>query len=144
LGLTSIGCAAAFFGAGDLQAKMSTGADVLGPLIGGTALIVGLVVYHYLHRNALMPIRTVSSTVPVTGLLIALTARAAAVSMMELVLHALKKSSTPEQSALAFLPELVGAIAVAGLFGTLFRTRFTPLLALAACCSSPWSSSCEA
>ena len=59
-----------------------------------------------------------------------LTASAAAFGIMELALQVLKTSSTPTDTALLFLPEFVAAVAVAGLFGALFRTRFTPVLAL--------------
>jgi len=128
--LALVGCAAAFFGAGELEASMVAGTESLVPLLGGFALIVILVIYQYRRRNPLMPVKAIGSTVPVTGLCIALTASAAAFGIMVLVLEVLKRRSTPTHIAALFVPELVGAVLVAVLFGILFRTRFTPVLAL--------------
>ncbi len=128
--LAVIGCAAAFFGAGRLQATMSAGPVSLVPLIAGFAMIVLLVVVEYRMRNPLMPVRAAATTLPVMGIFIALTASASAFGIMELLLESLKTSSTPTETALYFLPEFFAAVLVAGLFGALFRTRFTPVLAL--------------
>jgi MFS family permease len=130
LALAFGGCGAAFFGAGDLQASGTAGAGALAPLVGGTALIGALVVVQYRMRRPLMPVREAATTVPATGIFVALTASAAAFGLMELVLQVLKSSSSASRTALLFLPEFVAAIAVAGLFGALFRTRWTPVLAL--------------
>ncbi len=124
------GCGAAFFGAGELQADKAVGLDSLVPLLTGTALIVALVVYQYRRRNPLMPVRAAATAVPVTGIFIALMASAAAFGVMELLLGSLKSSATPVETALLFLPEFAGAVLVAGVFGALFRTRYTPMLAL--------------
>jgi MFS family permease len=129
--LALVGCGAAFFGAGELEATSTAGLKSLTPLIGGTVTILALVIYEYRLRNPLMPVRALITTVPVTGLFIALTTSAAAFGIMVLVLGVLQSKSTPADIALYFLPEFAGAIAVAGLFGALFRTRFTPVLALA-------------
>jgi MFS family permease len=91
---------------------------------------VALVVYQYRTRHPLMPVRAAATSVPVTGLLVALAARAAAIGLMELVLQALQKATSPGHTALVFLPEFAGALVVAGVFGALFRTRFTPVLAI--------------
>jgi hypothetical protein len=99
------------------------------PLAVGFGLIVALVAYEYTIDRPLMPIRAATSAVPLAGLVIALAASAAAFGLMELGIEALAKSS-PAHSVIAFLPEYVAAAAVAGLFGLLFRTQFTPLLAL--------------
>lgn len=128
--LAVVGCSAAFFGAGRLLATMSATPSDLVPLITGAALIVTLIVYEFRLKNPLMPVRRASTTVPVTGIFIALISSAAAFGVMELVLDMLKVTSTPADTALLFLPEFIGAIAVAGLFGALFRTRFTPVLAI--------------
>jgi hypothetical protein len=49
---------------------------------------------------------------------------------MELVLTVLQKKTTPTSLALQFLPEFGAALITAVLFGFLFRTRFTPVLAV--------------
>ncbi len=129
LALAVLGCGLAFFGAGRLQA-MATGPAALAPLAVGTALVGALVVYEYVQKNPLMPVKVAATTVPATGLLVALTASAAAFGLTVLVLQSLQRTDSPATVALVFLPEFAGAIVVAGLFGVLFRTRYTPLLAL--------------
>jgi MFS family permease len=126
LGIT--GCGAAFYGAGQLQASMSADVRSVVPLITGVALIAFLVVYEYRLPNPLVPVKALATSVPLAGILAALTASATAFGAMELLLAVLRTASTPGTTALIFLPEFVAAIAVAGLFAALFRTRFTPLL----------------
>ena len=130
ISLAIAGCATAFYGAGELEATMKATAGSVVPLSVGFGLIVALVVYEYKIHRPLMPIRAATKSVPVAGLLVALAASAAAFGLMELGILALAKAS-PSHGALVFLPEFAAAIAVAGLFGILFRTRFTPLLAFA-------------
>ncbi|MFU8875727.1 MFS transporter [Micromonospora sp. SL4-19] len=128
LGLGITGCGAAFYGAGALQAGMSADARSLVPLIVGVALIVFLVVYEYRLPNPLVPVKALTTSVPLAGLFAALAASAAAFGAMVLLLGVLRTVGKPITTALVFLPEFIAAIAVAGLFAALFRTRFTPLL----------------
>lgn len=128
--LALVGSGSTFFGAGDLEATHALGVESLLPLVGGFALIVGLVAYQFRRREPLMPVKQADTTVPVTGIYVALMASAAAFGVMELVLLMLRSTSTPGGTALLFLPEFFAAVLVAGLFGALFRTRFTPVLAL--------------
>lgn len=129
LGLAGFGCAAAFFGAAQLQAS-GPGPGSLVPLAVGIAMICALVVHQYRSRNPLMPVRQLATTFPAVGLVIVMFASAAAFGMMELVLTALQGSATPTRIALEFLPEFGAAVVTAALFGALFRTRFTPVLAV--------------
>jgi MFS family permease len=124
------GCAAAFFGAAHLQAS-GPGPGSLAPLLAGLAMIVALVVHQYRSKQPLMPVRQLVTTFPVCGILIVVCASAAAVALTELVFTALKGTSSPAHTALLFLPEFGAAVLTAVLFGALFRTRFTPVLALA-------------
>ncbi|WP_329110207.1 MFS transporter [Micromonospora sp. NBC_01699] len=126
LGVT--GCGAAFYGAGQLQASGDADVQSVVPLVAGVALIAFLVVYEYRLPNPLVPVKALATSVPLAGILAALTASAAAFGAMELLLAVLRTDSTPTNTALIFLPEVVAAVAVAGLFAALFRTRFTPLL----------------
>ncbi|MFJ8581112.1 MFS transporter [Micromonospora sp. NPDC093277] len=126
LGVT--GCGAAFYGAGVLQPGTSVGARSLVPLIVGVALIAFLVAYEYRLPHPLVPVKALTTSVPLAGLFAALTTSAAAFGAMELLLVVLRTASTPITTALIFLPEFVAAIAVAVLFAALFRTRLTPLL----------------
>ncbi len=133
LSLSVAGCGAAFYGAGVLQSSGSVTPSSLVPLMVGFVLLVALVVYEYRIRRPLMPVKAVASSVPVTGIFIALTTSAAAFGLMELILQMLKSmkpASSPGHTALLFLPEFGGAVLVAVVFGLLFRTRFVPVLAV--------------
>lgn len=127
--LAGCGCGAAFFGAAKLQ---SGGVETssLGPLLAGVGMIVALVIYQYRSRRPLMPVRQLTTTFPVCGILAAMCASAAAFGLMELILTALQGRSSPGHTALLFLPEFGAAVLTAALFGALFRTRFIPLLAI--------------
>jgi MFS family permease len=130
IGLAGGGCAAAFYGASKLAADSKLQAISLVPLIAGVLMIVALVVHQYRVRRPLMPVRQLATTLPVFGILIAMCASAAAFGLMELTLTTLLPKLSPTHLALLFLPEFGAAVATAALFGALFRTRFTPLLAL--------------
>jgi MFS family permease len=126
--LAACGCAAAFFGAAQLQ-HGGPGLSSLVPLLAGTGMIIGLVVHQYRSTEPLMPVRQLATTLPACGILVAMSASAAAFGLMELILTALAGTSSPGHTALLFLPEFGAAVLTAVLFGALFRTRFTPLLA---------------
>lgn len=127
--LAGCGSAAAFFGAAQLQAG-GPGPRSLAPLLAGLAMIVALVVHQYRSKRPLMPVRQLATTFPACGILIVMSASAASVALTDLVLTALQGKSSPAHTALLFLPEFGAAVATAVLFGVLFRTRFTPVLAV--------------
>lgn len=129
IGLAVAGCGLAFFGAGLLEATDKVSALALAPLLVGFALVGALVVYEYRLRHPLMPVRQLATTFPVVGILIALFASASAFGLMELALLAIEHRMSPAQMGIEFLPEFGAAILTAGIFGALFRTRFTPILA---------------
>ncbi|MDE3205911.1 MAG: MFS transporter [Acidobacteriota bacterium] len=133
LGLAVTGCGAAFYGAGALQSGTSVHPSSVVPLISGALLLVALVVYEFVIKRPLMPVRSVATSVPVTGIFIALTTSAAAFGLMELILQMLrtmKPASSPGHTALLFLPEFAAAVLVAAVFALLLRTRFVPILAM--------------
>ena len=127
--LAGVGCAAAFYGASQLQ-NAGPEPSSLVPLTAGVVMLAALIVHQYRARHPLMPVRQLATTFPVYGILIAMTASASAVGLMELVLTALQKKITPTAIALQFLPEFGAAVVTAVLFAFLFRTRFTPVLAV--------------
>ncbi len=131
VGLAGTGCAAAFFGAAELETHSITSVIVMLPLLAGIGMIVTLVLYQYFVKRPLMPVRSLCTTFPVAGVLVAMTAGAASVAVIELAQTALAKQGSPEHIAMLFWPEFGGAVFTAALFGALFRTRFVPLLALA-------------
>jgi hypothetical protein len=127
--LAAGGCAAAFFGAGYLQGRLSVSPLSLAPLVAGFAAVVVLVLYQYRARQPLMPVRQLATTFPLTGIMIALFSSAAAFGLMELLLSALQTTKSPGQIAVIFLPEFVAAVVTAGAFALVFRTRLIPVLA---------------
>jgi hypothetical protein len=126
--LAGVGCAAAFFGASELQTHAFGSAIVLVPLLAGLALLLALVVFEYHVENPLMPVRQAASTFPVAGIVVAMCAGPASVAVIELAQTALK-SEDPSHVAMLFLPEFGAAAAIAVVFGLLFRTRYIPVLA---------------
>jgi hypothetical protein len=129
--LAATGCAAAFFGAGYLEGHGTLNATSLVPLCAGFALIVVLILHQYHARQPLMPVKRLATTLPVTGIVIALFESAAAFGLMSLTLTVLQKAGDPAgHIAVLFLPELAAAALTAIAFGLLFRTRFIPVLAV--------------
>jgi hypothetical protein len=76
-----------------------------------------------------MPVEQLATTFPIVGILVALTASAAAFGLMALALTALEQRD-PTHVGLLFLPEFGAALLTAAIFGALFRTRYTPLYAM--------------
>jgi MFS family permease len=122
------GCAAAFFGASQLQLAGPSLSSLV-PLIAGVVMLAALIVHQYLVKRPLMPVRQLATTFPAYGILIAMAASASAIGLTQLVLTAVQQRSSPASLALQFLPEFGAAVITAVLFALLFRTRFTPVLA---------------
>jgi MFS family permease len=127
--LSGVGCAAAFYGAAQLQ-NAGPSPSSLVPLIAGAAMLATLIVHQYLAQEPLMPVRQLATTFPAFGILIAVAASSSAIGLTELVLTVVQRKSTPAALALQFLPEFGAAVLTAVLFAFLFRTRFTPVLAV--------------
>ena len=124
LGLALIGSVAAFFGASQLLTHRFLDASAVGPLAGGLALIVFLIVYEYRARRPLLTIRTVvSSTMPVAGIVIALFAAAASVSASALTASLLSQRYSPLHVGLLYTPEFAGATLTALALGVVFNKR---------------------
>jgi hypothetical protein len=78
-----------------------------------------------------MPIRKLMHTFPVVGIVIAISAGAASVALIELAETALRPLGMPGHAGVLFLPEVAAAAAGAVLLGVLFTTRYVPVLAFA-------------
>lgn len=129
--LAAGGCAAAFFGVSELIDHRLLDLVVLLPLLAGVALLVALLVHQYSVSDPLMPVRKLAHTIPVAAIVVAMSAGAASVALIELAESALElKMVPPTHAAMLFWPEFGGAILTALLFGAIFFTRFTPVLAL--------------
>jgi MFS family permease len=122
------GSAAAFFGASELTTHSMTSTITLLPLLCGTTAIALLVAHQSLVKRPLMPMRQVATTLPVAAIVIAMTAGAASVAIIELAQTALKQDD-PVHTAMLFWPQFGGAVVTALLLGALLRTRFIPVLA---------------
>jgi MFS family permease len=123
------GCAAAFFGSAELKTHSMLSSIVFVPLLAGVAMIAALVLFEYFVKRPLMPVRAIFTTRPLAGLIVAMCAGAASVTLVSLAETALENRVTPTHLGLLFWPEFAGAVATAVLFGALLRTRFIPVLA---------------
>jgi nucleotide-binding universal stress UspA family protein/MFS family permease len=138
IGLAAAGSVAAFWGASELLTHRFLDPVAIVPLLVGLVLIVILWVYQYRSPRPLLTVRALASTIPVTGIIVAICAAAAATSAIGLTATILAPHHTPLHVGLLFVPELVAAIVTAAVFGAVFRTRgihyfaLTGLLFLAA------------
>jgi MFS family permease len=123
------GCAAAFFGSSELKTHSMLSLIVLLPLLAGVGMIISLVLFEYFVKRPLMPVRSIATTRPLAGLIVAMCAGAASVTLIDLAQTALQTRLTPTHLGMLFWPEFGGAVATAALFGAVLRTRLIPLLA---------------
>lgn len=135
IGLASVGCAAAFIGAAQLTTHAFTDPVAIGPMLGGLALIVVLIVYQFRSRRPLLTVRTMlTSSIPVAGVGLALFAAAASVAATALTAQVFMQTYSPVQVGLLYLPELGGAIVMAFVFGFVISRRamhYLPLVGMA-------------
>jgi MFS family permease len=132
IGLAAVGSVAAFYGASELLTHKFLEARTVGLLIGGLALIVVLIVHQYRAKRPLLTIRTMlSSTIPVSGIVLALLAAAASVSATALTASLLAERYGPLHVGLLYLPELAGAVLTAVLLGVVINKRAMQYLPLA-------------
>jgi MFS family permease len=123
LGLATGGCVAVFFGASELLTHRFLDALTILPLVGGLALIGTLLIAEYRGRCALLGVRSLVSTLPLTGVVVAACAAAASVSAIALSGSALAQRYSPLHLGLLFIPAIGGAAISVILFGAVFRTR---------------------
>jgi MFS family permease len=135
IGLAIAGPVAAFFGASELLTHRFLDAVAFGPLVGGVALIVVLVVNQARKARPLLTIRAMlSSTIPVAGIVIALFAAAASISATALTAELLATRDGPLHIGLLYLPELAGAVLTAFALGETLTRRemqYLPLVGMA-------------
>jgi MFS family permease len=78
-----------------------------------------------------MPVRQLASTFPVVGIIVAITAGASSVAVIELTQGALlAKGTDPGHVGTLFWPQFGGAVLAAVMFGVLFHTKWTKVIAL--------------
>ncbi|SDY30605.1 Major Facilitator Superfamily protein [Modestobacter sp. DSM 44400] len=119
-----------FFATSVLMGRSFTAPVFFVPFVVGLLALVVLVVAEYRKREPLMPVRALSTQLPVTGTLVAMIAGAVVVSVVELAQLLLSDvARTPPGSAgLLFWPMPVGLVVAAVLFGVLLRTRYLAVL----------------
>jgi MFS family permease len=129
--LAAGGCAAAFLGVSELMGRRATDMVVWLPVLAGLGMLVGLVVHQWRSEDPLIPVRKIAHTVPVMAIVIAMSAGAASVALVQLTQTALQtKGVAPRHAGMLFWPEIGMALVAAVTFSRLFFTRWTPLLAL--------------
>jgi nucleotide-binding universal stress UspA family protein/MFS family permease len=130
IGLAATGSVAAFWGTSELLTHRFLYPLAIVPLVVGLTLIAILWVYQYRARRPLLTVRTLASTIPVTGIVVAVCAAAAATSAIGLTTTILAPGHTPLHVGLLFVPELLAAVVTAVAFGAVFRTRLIHYFAL--------------
>jgi nucleotide-binding universal stress UspA family protein/MFS family permease len=130
IGLAATGSVAAFWGTSELLTHRFLDPLAIVPLLVGLVLITILWVYQYRAPRPLLTVRALASTIPVTGIVVAICAAAAATSAIGLTVTILAPHHTPLHLGLLFVPELVAAIVTAAAFGAVFRTRLIHYFAL--------------
>jgi nucleotide-binding universal stress UspA family protein/MFS family permease len=123
LGLAASGSVAAFWGVSELLTHRFLDPVVVVPTLGGLVLIVVLWVYQYRARHPLLTLRSLTSTIPVSGIVAAVFAAAASTSAIALTATVLAPLHPPLNVGLLYVPELAAAVIAAIAFGALFRTH---------------------
>ncbi len=136
IGLATIGCVAAFFGAAELFSHPFVNVITLLPLLGGLGAIVVLIVYQYRAKQPLLTLRQMlTSTIPVAGISVALFAAAASVSATALTAALLVGRYSAIHIGLLYLPEVGGAVVTAFALGQVITRRsmhYLPLFGMTA------------
>jgi nucleotide-binding universal stress UspA family protein/MFS family permease len=131
IGLAATGSVAAFWGAAELLTHRFLDPVAVIPLLAGLALIAALIVYEYRARHPLLILRDLVTTIPLTGVVVAICAAAAATSAIALTSTVQAPHYTPLHLGLLYIPELAAAALTAIVFGAVFSTRFIHYYALA-------------
>jgi hypothetical protein len=91
-----------------------------------------MVLYEHRRPEPLMPVKLLSTTLPIGGMLTAMVAGATFVAFDELVQTMLitARHASPLSAGLLFWPQGAGVVVAAVLFAAIFRTRFVPVMAM--------------
>jgi nucleotide-binding universal stress UspA family protein/MFS family permease len=130
IGLAATGSVAAFWGAAELLTHRFLDPVAVIPLLVGLVLLLALWIYEYRARRPLLILRSLATTIPVSGIVVGICAAAASTSAIALTATVLGPHNTPLHLGLLYLPELAAAIITALVFGAVFRTRLIHYYAL--------------
>jgi MFS family permease len=128
--LAAVGCVAAFYGASEFLTHRFLDISTFGPWIGGLAVIVILLVHQYRANRPLLLLRPLTSTLPVSGIVVAICAAAGSVAAIALAAALLSHRFSPIHLGFLQFPEFGGALITAVLLGVVFRTRALHYLVL--------------
>jgi hypothetical protein len=101
LGLAASGSVAAFWGASELTTHRFLAPVAVIPLLAGLALLAVLLVYQYRARRPMLMLRSLASTIPVAGVVVAICAAAASTSALGLTVAVLTPHYAPLHPAWA-------------------------------------------
>lgn len=120
-----------FIGVSYLTATSFTSPAFLVPLLLGLAALATLLVRQYRKPRALMPLKLLAHTLPVTGVSVAMLAGAGFTTLIELaVTYLTELAGRPPLEVGALLStQLVGIVVAAWLFKVMLPTRWLPVLA---------------
>jgi MFS family permease len=128
--LTSVGAVLVFLASSLVASVSAESVWFWLPFGCGLLALVTLIWRERRLERPLMPVREVSTQVPVTGTLVAMTAGAAfvtAVELLQLYLADVTKTQ-PSRAPALFWTMPLGLVVATTLFGALFSTRFVPVL----------------
>lgn len=130
--LAAVGCGLSFLGVAQLVTRPPTDPRVWIPTVVGLVCLAVFIVLQYRREDPLVPVKALSTALPVVGTLTAMVGGAAAVSLGQLAATSLLEvqKTKPLTAGLLFWPEVVGVLVTAVLFGRLIRTRWVPVLLL--------------
>jgi MFS family permease len=130
LGLVVIVTVSTFIGTSMLTGRQWTSSLVWAPVATGLLALVALVVAEDRRESSLIPVRSLTTQLPVTGTLAAMIGGAVFVSAVELLQTELTEVAGRSAVAIAglFAPAPVGAVVASVALAALFRTRYLPLL----------------
>ena len=130
--LAAAGCALSFLGVAQLVTRQPTDPRVWIPTAVGLVCLAVFIVLQYERQDPLVPVKALSTALPVVGTLTAMVGGAAAVSLGQLTATSLLEvqETKPLSAGLLFWPEVVGVLVAAFVFGRLIRTRWVPVLLL--------------
>lgn len=135
--LAALGAGLTFFGVGEIMNHPWRSPIVWLPTVLGFASIAALLILEYRSPNALMPVKPLSTTFPVIGVISAIVSGASFTSNLSLLLVFLERvrQLPPLAVGLLFWPTLVTAILASVLFGALLETRYVLTLPLIGMCA---------
>lgn len=131
--LAAVATVLPFFATSQLVSANFGDPMVLAPIVIGLLSLLVLVVMLYRRRDPLMPVRELSTSLPVVGTVSAMVAGAAFVTLVELAATGLLETrhKSPIQAGFLAAPAIGGVALAATCFALVLRTKYLPVLVLA-------------